>query len=99
MSEDICLIGPGLVILADKSASLTRQGQGALRNGRGIVIALCVFALAGALTGLADYSEPVALLGLCLYVLWLGQHMIRTRLPYILAPYVMFARKSETAVN
>jgi hypothetical protein len=99
MSEDICLIGPGLVILADKSASLTRQGQGALRNGRGIILALCVFAFAGAMTGLADYSEPVALLGLCLYVLWLGQHMIRTRLPHILAPYVTFARKSETAVN
>jgi len=99
MSEDICLIGPGLLILADKSTSLAGQGQGVLRNGRGIVLALCVFALAGALTGLADYSEPVALLGLCLYVLWLGQHMIRTRLPYILAPYVMFARKSETAVN
>ncbi|MCR6660752.1 MAG: hypothetical protein NVV72_15930 [Asticcacaulis sp.] len=99
MSEDICLIGPGLLILADKSANLAGQGQNAHRNGRGLILALCVFALAGAMTGLADYSEPIALLGLCLYVLWLGQHTIRTRLPHILAPYVTFARKSETAVN
>jgi hypothetical protein len=96
MSEDICLIGPGLWILADKSARLASRAQVVLRNGRGIVLALCVVALAGALTGLADYSEPVALFGLSLYVLWLGQHMVRTRLPHFAS---VFVRKSETAVN
>jgi hypothetical protein len=96
MSEDICLIGPGLWILADKSARLASRAQVILRNGRGIVLALCVAALAGALTGLADYSEPVALFGLSLYVLWLGQHMVRTRLPHFAS---VFVRKSETAVN
>ncbi len=106
MSEDICLIGPGLWILADKSAQLASHAQVVFRNGRGIVLALCVVALAGALTGLADYSEPVVLLGLSLYVLWLGQHMISTRLPYILSPFAVFFRpirksgpKSETTVN
>jgi hypothetical protein len=96
MSEDICLIGPGLWILADKSARLASRAQVVLRNGRGIVLALCIVALAGALTGLADYSEPVALFGLSLYVLWLGQHMVRTRLPHFAS---VFVRKSETAVN
>lgn len=96
MSEDICLIGPGLWILADKSARLASRAQVVLRNGRGIVLALCIVALAGALTGLADYSEPVVLFGLSLYVLWLGQHMVRTRLPHFAS---VFVRKSETAVN
>ncbi len=96
MSEDICLIGPGLWILADKSARLASRAQVVLRNGRGIVLALCIVALAGALTGLADYSEPVVLFGLSLYVLWLGQHMISTRLPHFTS---IFVRKSETAVN
>jgi hypothetical protein len=100
MSEDICLIGPGLWILADKSARLASRAQVILRNGRGIVLALCVAALAGALTGLADYSEPIVLFGLSLYVLWLGQHMVRTRCPRILFLFAsVFVRKSETAVN
>ncbi len=100
MSEDVCLIGPGLLILADRSAHLAGRAQAVLKNGRGIILALCVVALAGALTGLADYSEPVVLFGLSLYVLWLGQHMIATRLPYILSPFAaIFVRKSETAVN
>ena len=96
MSEDICLIGPGLWILADKSAQLASRAQVILRNGRSLVLALCLVALAGALTGLADYSEPVALFGLSLYVLWLGQNMISTRLPHFAS---IFVRKSETAVN
>jgi hypothetical protein len=100
MSEDICLIGPGLLILADKSAQLASRAQVICRNGRGIVLALCIVALAGALTGLADYSEPVVLFGLSLYVFWLGQHMVSTRLPHILSSFAaVFARKSETAVN
>ena len=100
MSEDICLIGPGLLILADRSAYLAGKAQVILKNGRGLILALCIVALAGALTGLADYSEPIVLFGLSLYVLWLGQYMITTRLPYILSPFAaVSARKSETAVN
>jgi hypothetical protein len=100
MSEDICLIGPGLLILANRSAHLAGRPQAILNNGRGIILALCIVALSGALTGLADYSEPVVLFGLSLYVLWLGQSMITTRLPHMLSPFAtIFARKSETAVN
>ncbi|HTN41478.1 MAG TPA: hypothetical protein VLZ84_10030 [Asticcacaulis sp.] len=100
MSEDICLIGPGLLILANRSAQLAGKAHAVLKNGRDIILTLCIIALAGALTGLADYSEPVALFGLSLYVLWLGQHMIAMRLPYILSSVAaVFARKNETAVN
>ncbi len=100
MSEDICLIGPGLLILANKSAQLSGKAEVILKNGRGLILALCIVALAGALTGLADYSEPVVLFGLSLYVLWLGQYVIAARLPHIFSRFTaVFARKSETAVN
>ena len=100
MSEDICLIGPGLLILADKSAQMANHTQLILRNGRGIVLTLCTVALAGAFSGLADYSEPIALLGLSLYVICLGQHTISTHLPHVFSRFTaVFARKSETAVN
>ena len=97
MSEDICLIGPGLLILANRSAQLAGKAHAILKNGRDIILALCIIALAGALTGLADYSEPVALFGLSLYVLWLGQHVTARRLRSSVK--AVFARKSETAVN
>ena len=97
MSEDICLIGPGLLILANRSAQLAGKAHAILKNGRDIILALCIIALAGALTGLADYSEPVALFGLSLYVLWLGQHVTARRLRSSVT--AIFTRKSETAVN
>ena len=97
MSEDICLIGPGLLILASKSAQLAGKAHAILKNGRDIILALCIIALAGALTGLADYSEPVALFGLSLYVLWLSQHVTARRLRSSVT--AIFTRKSETAVN
>jgi hypothetical protein len=104
MSEDVCLIGPGLLVLADRSAHLAGKalaGKAAiLKNGHGLIRALCLIALAGALTGLADYSEPVVLFGLSLYVLRLGRHMIATRRASLLSPFAaVFMRKSETAVN
>lgn len=96
MAEDICLIGPGLLIAASRSAQMAEDKQTVLRSGQGIVLTLCVVALAGALTGLADYSEPVVLLGFSLFILWLGIKLSGLRLPFATFGG---ARKSGPAVN
>ena len=89
MSQDIFLLGPGLVIVARKGADwmAQRTGQDTLvANGPGIVLALCCLVLLGGLTGQADYLTPLGLLGLCLYLLWLGKTVLAARPSRILAP-------------
>jgi len=79
MAEDICLIGPGLLIAASRSARMAVDKDVILRNGPGVVLALCVVNLAGAFTELADYSKPVTLLGFSLFILWLGVRLAPLR--------------------
>lgn len=72
MAEDMALLGPGLLVVANRAANNAVKNEAVLKNGPRIVFALCAVALAGAFTGLADYSEPVILLGFSLFILWLG---------------------------
>jgi hypothetical protein len=102
MAEDICLIGPGLLLIANRSALIANRTDPILRNAPGIILSLCVVALAGALTGLADYSEPVVLLGFSLFILWLGARLSGAPLRHLLARFsaaLSDARKSRSTVN
>lgn len=83
MSQDVLLIGPGLVVIARKSAAwaATRStyDSHSLRHGPDMVLALCSLALLGGLTGLSDYLTPLSILGMSLYVLWLGKTVFAAR--------------------
>jgi len=92
MSQDLFLLGPGLMVVAQKSAQLRGRAGHLLQHGEGILLALCTVALAGALTELGDYSEPVALLGLSLYLLWAGYVVTGARAGRILAPFLVLLR-------
>ena len=89
MSQDIFLIGPGLAIVARKGAEWMRQQARPDRlvmQGPRLLLGLCILALVGGLTGLADYLTPLALLGMSLFVLWLGKTVLAVRAGRILAP-------------
>ncbi len=62
MSQDVFLLAPGLVVIANKS----RQ------HGPLVIKGLCGLALFGSLTNIGDLTTPLALLGLSLYLLWAG---------------------------
>ncbi len=77
MAEDVFLVGPGLLVVAQAARRLlpvsTAFEAPALRGGVGILHGLCVLALAGGLTGLGDIAVPSALLGFSAYLLFVGQ--------------------------
>ena len=89
MSQDIFLLGPGLVVVAQKGAEWmarrTRQDT-IITHGPGVILILCSIALLGGLTGQADYLTPLALFGMTLYILWLGKTVLVTRTDRVLAP-------------
>ncbi|MFT4075408.1 MAG: hypothetical protein QM647_07730 [Asticcacaulis sp.] len=102
MAEDMALLGPGLLIVANRAAERATKYETALKNAPGIVFALCAVALAGALTGLADYSEPVILLGFSLFILWLGARFSNAPFRLLALRLTMTlggARKSGSTVN
>jgi len=65
MSEDIYLLGPGMVLIAARATA-----QGLTPRGDAVVLGLCCLCLGGGLTTVADITTPLALLGLALYLLW-----------------------------
>ena len=76
--------------------------QTVLRSGQGIVLTLCVVALAGALTGLADYCEPVVLMGFSLFILGMGGRLSGMPLRHLVSRLMATfggTRKSGPAVN
>ena len=83
MSQDVFLLAPGMIVVAQKSAQLlTRQ---AFQRGQMIVLCLCSLALLGGLTNLANVLTPLSLLGLCVYILYMGQSVFKERRRRILA--------------
>ena len=88
MSQDIFLLGPGLVIVARRGAewmSRRRRQDSVVAHGPAVVLALCGLALLGGLTGLADYLTPLALFGMSLYILWLGKTVLIARTDRVVA--------------
>ena len=88
MSQDVLLIGPGLMIIARRTAlwaasrpklNGARSLSPVLRHGRHIVLGLCSLALLGGLTGLSDYLTPLSIFGMSLYVVWLGKTLLLVR--------------------
>ena len=85
MSQDVFLLAPGLVVVAQRSAALAiaepLTGYGKvrrflLRNGPHIVFSLCGLALIFSVVEHSHYSNPLALLGLSLYLIGLGAALV-----------------------
>lgn len=85
MSQDVFLLAPGLVVVAQRSAALaiaepiTAYGKARhflLRNGPHIVFSLCGLALIFSVVEHSRYSNPLALLGLSLYLIGLGVALV-----------------------
>lgn len=77
MSQDVFLLAPGLIVLAQRSPELVRRTTGKfaaafLAHGKPILLGLCTLALAGGLSGLNAVTLPLSLLGFSLYILALG---------------------------
>ncbi len=88
MSQDVFMLAPGLIAVTQKSAPLlARQG---FRWGQPLLLSLCSLVLVGSLTNLADVTTPLALLGFSLFLLYLGQAVLKERRIRLLAP--MLAR-------
>lgn len=100
MSQDIFLLGPGLVIAARKGAEwMARQPQqdAVVAHGPAVVLGLCGLALLGGLTGLAAYLTPLTLFGLSLYILWLGKTILVARADRVLARLAPIIRAKPIA--
>ena len=65
MSEDVFLLGPGLLIVASRATA-----AGVTPRGDAVILALCCLCLGGGLSEMADVTTPLALLGFALYLLW-----------------------------
>ncbi|HEX7799808.1 MAG TPA: hypothetical protein VF402_05620 [Asticcacaulis sp.] len=65
MSEDVFLLGPGLILVAGRATA-----AGLTPRGDAVVAALCCLCLGGGLTEMADVTTPLALLGFALYLMW-----------------------------
>ena len=85
MSQDVFLLAPGLVVVAQRSVALaTTQPVTAfgtarhflLRNGPQIIFSLCGLALVFSVIEHSRYSNPLALLGLSLYLIGLGAALV-----------------------
>jgi len=75
MSQDVFLIGVGLMIIALNSTVIDtpyRLARLVLDRGQTLLTGLCVFALIGGALDLGDYTTRIATLGLSLYVLAAG---------------------------
>jgi hypothetical protein len=87
MSEDVYLLGPGMVLAA---ARATRAGV--TPRGNQVVLGLCGLCLLGGLTTLADIATPLAVLGFALYLMWAAL-VLGLRAPMrIVLPSVALAR-------
>ncbi|MDI7774225.1 hypothetical protein [Asticcacaulis sp. EMRT-3] len=77
MSQDMFLLGPGLIIIAGRAAS-----AGLTPRGPAIILGLCVLCLIGGLTTVAGITTPLAVLGFALYLLWASARLaLRTFKP------------------
>lgn len=65
MSEDIYLLGPGMILIATRATA-----AGLTPRGEAVVLGLCCLCLGGGLTVMADIATPLAILGFALYLLW-----------------------------
>ncbi len=81
MSQDVFLLAPGLVVVAQRGVALAgaepltafaKVRHVLLRQGPNIVFGLCALALVFSPFGHGRYSDPLALLGLSLYLIGLG---------------------------
>ncbi len=96
MSQDVFLLAPGLVMIAQRAVAvagaepvtpLEKVRDFLLRQGPYIVFSFCVLALAFGFIQHSRYSNPLALLGLSLYLiglgvaLWLGERTADARRP------------------
>ncbi len=86
MSQDVFLLAPGLIVVARRGVALAgaegvtplgKTRQVMLRHGPNIVFALCALALVFSPIGHGRYSDPLALLGLSLYLIGLGIALAR----------------------
>lgn len=80
MSQDVFLIGVGLVVIALNTRSLSPQNK--LANwvkdkGLTVLTSICVFVLVGNAVELGDYTTRIATLALSLYVLAAGAMSFR----------------------
>ncbi|MGZ3305610.1 MAG: hypothetical protein ACXU8U_07085, partial [Asticcacaulis sp.] len=88
MSQDVFLLGPGLVVTARRAADMARSrsapsepwARGLLRHGPHIVWGLCFMAFIISFIQHGRYSTPLALLGFCLYLIGLGAAVSRERI-------------------
>jgi hypothetical protein len=65
MSEDVFLLGPGLLIVAHRATA-----AGVTPRGDAVILALCCLCLGGGLSEMAGVTTPLALLGFALYLMW-----------------------------
>jgi hypothetical protein len=65
MSEDVFLLGPGLLIVASRATA-----AGVTPRGDAVILGLCCLCLGGGLTEMAELTTPLALLGFALYLMW-----------------------------
>ncbi len=85
MSQDVFLLGPGLVLVARHAADLAdsraapegRLTRALLRHGPAVVWGLCLMALVFGTVEHSRYSTPLALLGFSLYLIALGGALAR----------------------
>ena len=85
MSQDVFLLAPGLVLVAQRAVTLagftpvTAYGKARhflLSHGPYIVFSLCALALLFSFVEHSRYSNPLALLGLSLYLIGLGVALV-----------------------
>ena len=85
MSQDVFLLAPGLVVVAQRGVALAgpmpatvggRLRHVLLSQGPHIVFGLCALALVFGPIGHSRYSDPMALLGLSLYLIGLGVALV-----------------------
>jgi hypothetical protein len=86
MSQDVFLLAPGLVVVAQRGVALAgatpvglfgKARHFLLSQGPHIVFGLCALALIFGPIGHSHYSNPLALLGLSLYLIGLGLTLAR----------------------
>jgi len=88
MSQDVFLIGPGLVYIALNSPALSAAASPLTflkDRGRTLLTLVCIFALIGGAAELGDYTTRIATFALSLYVLVLGTVTLNQRRTDILA--------------
>ncbi|MDC7674990.1 hypothetical protein [Asticcacaulis machinosus] len=99
MSQDVFLIGVGLVVIALNSRSLSPSHKLAIwikDKGLTILTSICAFVLIGNAVELGDYTTRIATLALSLYVLTAGYLSFKSDPQAVMAPIkrLMPARKS-----